>query len=102
MSSSYRKSSFKKCGYLGPAPGDPHFLGVECEQGISPGDSNTEKGSRICQPKICLLGTKIILRDSRHRGSSENRVEVTLLGGTFTRESSIYQGVSLSVLGRGR
>ena len=102
VSSSYRKGSFKKCGYLGPAPGDPHFLGAECKQDISPRDSNTVKGSRICQPEICLLGTKIILRDSRHRGSSENRVEVTLLGGTFTRESSICQGVSLSVLGRGR
>ena len=41
VSSSYRKGSFKKCGDLGPAPDDPHFLGVECKQGISHGDSNT-------------------------------------------------------------
>lgn len=42
------------------------------------------KGSRICHPKVCFFDTRIIwrwlpLRNSRHRCSSENQVEVNPL-----------------------
>lgn len=78
---------------------DPHFLGVECKQGISPGDSNT--GAQEYANRNLPAWHKDYFERQQAQGSSENRVEVTLLGGTFTREGATCQGVSLSV-GRGR
>ena len=47
------------------------------------------KGSRICHPKICFFGIRIILswlflRKSRKKKISENRVEVTFYKGIYT------------------
>ena len=41
-----------------------------------------------CYPKLCLCGLRIILRKSRQKRSTENRVEVT----PFITEINVYKG----------
>lgn len=82
----------------------------DCSSHCFAGRPWTLKGSKICHPKICLFVIKIILswllkkENNRHRRSSGNQVEVTLLYWTvtFMRETSIRKCISLSVSRRGR
>lgn len=60
------------------------------------------KGKRFCHPQTFLLGisftlSSLFLRKNRHKRSSKNQVEVTILYETFTflREITICTGVSL-------
>ena len=63
-----------------------HFLGLYFTNGMF-----IWKGVRICHLKICLPATEIILRNSRQRSSSENRIKVIPLEGKFTLERGLYQ-----------
>ena len=61
-----------------------------------------QKGSRTCTPQYASLAERLFWAYSlrnRHRKSSEDRVAVCLLWGTFTliKKISIYKDVSISV-----
>ena len=55
-------------------------------QSVGPGMWETSEHSRTCHAKIYCSGIRIILKNCRHRRSSENKIEGTLLQRRFTLE----------------